>query len=770
MDTRILESKDVVRYTISEVELLKAETDSLLFKTTACRMVLDTVPVAGRVHFRQASPGNVVEGRLQVDLLSDSIVRVRYKEGKFVPENKTAMVVGTFTRRPGAEISQEASRVVAATDANRLTVHLHPFSMEIHKRSGERIGGIGGREKNHFQVWDSYNTGICRTKETGAPIAVECFDLEPHEAIYGFGEKFIRLNKTGQTVDLDMRESLGTTTPRSYKNIPFFVSTNGYGVFFNHSCRMTCWVGSMIAANVQMALDDDFLDYYIITGSIKEILSQYTDITGKGALPPLWTFGFWQSKISYFSAGQTLEIAQKLRELEVPCDVIHLDTFWFKEDWRCDLEFDKDRFPDPEGMFAELAKLGFKVSLWQLPYIPEGSRLFDELKEAGAFIRNHSGEMYDHGLCITPGFKGAVGCIDYTNPRAVEIHKKWIGRLLKMGAKVIKVDFGEDAPSDGVYYDGTPGHQAHNLYPLLYNKIMAEVTKEVAGHSTIWARSAWAGSQRYPLHWGGDNSANWANIIPQLEGGLSFGLSGFQFWSQDIGGFIWETEDRLLTRWMQFGCFLSHSRIHGFGDREIYSFGPDTFRICRDYIRLRYRLLPYIYGSAIACVERSLPMARALVIEYQDDPNVWNIGNEYLFGDSLLVAPITDETDRRWVYLPKGVWTDWWTGERLRGERWIQVEADIETLPLYIREGGIVPMGPVMNYVGERPTDAVDVRIAPFESNGQSSFIAPVDDERVPIEYTASHGTHMVKIGRSRARFTVEVIGADKNSVGMIRK
>ncbi len=224
--------------------------------------------------------------------------------------------------------------------------------------------------------------------------------------------------------------------------------------------------------------------------------------------------------------------------------------------------------------------------------------------------------------------------------------------------KVIKTDFGEAAPLDGVYYDGTPGSHMHNLYPLLYNKAVFEVTREETGAGVVWARSAWAGSQRYPLHWGGDSSPNYANMLPQLEGGLSFGLSGFQFWSQDIGGFHGAIEEKLLIRWMQIGLFNSHSRIHGFGDRELYKFGPETQRICGDYLRLRYRLLPYIYGSARQCVESSLPMTRPLVVEYQHDPTVWNMSDEYLFGDSLLVAPIFSEAPLRQVYLPEGMWTD----------------------------------------------------------------------------------------------------------------
>ena len=290
-------------------------------------------------------------------------------------------------------------------------------------------------------------------------------------------------------------------SPRTYKPIPFFVSTKGYGVFFNHSSLMTCWVGSLSSGDIQIAIEDNFLDYFVILGDIKEILSQYTDITGKGVVPPKWSFGYWQSKISYKSAGETLKIARKLRENKIPCDIIHLDTYWFKEDWYCDLEMDKERFPDPEAYFNEMAKMGFKISLWQLPYIPEGSQYFEELKAVDGFVKTRDGEIYDTGIIFSRE-KRIAACIDFTNPKAVEVYQKWIGRLLKLGAKVIKVDFGEQAPIDGIYQNGKTGRRMHNLYPLLYNQAAAKITKEIHGIGFIWARSAWAGSQRYPVHWG----------------------------------------------------------------------------------------------------------------------------------------------------------------------------------------------------------------------------------------------------------------------------
>jgi len=762
MRTRLLESKDTLRATVSTAEVLKTGASSVTFKTTATMAAKKQLSFADSemVNSRKlAQVGQPVEGRLQLDIVSDTILRIRYAEGTTIPDNVTPMVVGTPRPPARCRINTKAKATVLTTPAMSVLVTPNPFRVEISDPKGRRVCGIGGPEKDFFGNWDSYNTGLCRTTSDGSPLAVESFDLRHDEAIYGFGEKFGRLNKVGQTLDLDMVDALGVTTPRSYKNIPFFVSTNGYGVFFNHSSLMTCWVGSLSAVDLQVAAEDDFLDYYVFLGSIKQVLASYTDLTGKGALPPKWSFGYWQSKISYQAADETLEIARQMRAHKIPCDVIHLDTHWFKDDWYCDLEFDQQRFPDPKTYLAELARLGIKVSLWQLPYIPEGSTLFNDLKAVDGFVKNPDGSIFNLGVCFTPGFKGIVGVVDYTNPAAVKVHQDAFRRLFRLGAKVIKTDFGEGAPLAGVYHDGTPGHRMHNLYPLIYNKALFEVTREETGDGVVWARSAWAGNQRYPLHWGGDNSPNYFNMEPQLAGGLSFGLSGFQFWSQDIGGFCGTTNDKLLIRWMQMGMFLSHSRIHGFGDRELYKFAAPTMKACRDYIHLRYRLMPYLYGSAARCVAESLPMARALVVEFQDDPNVRNLSDEFLLGDSLLVAPVFDETDRRRVYLPAGTWTNWWNGKRIEGPCWIEQKADLKTLPLYIREGGVIPMGPVMNYVDEIPVTRLDLLVSLFPRNGRTTFTIPVNREQIPVVYTACNGKHILTVGKTDVRIRVKTFG-----------
>jgi len=779
--TNALETKLAIKASVTKAQVAAIKKNAVELKTSATlqiRVALSSGDTAMLNQQELARVGQQVEGRIRIEAVSDDVIRVRYAEGTAVPENKTDMVVGELKAPKNVKIIRvkikpsslcPPTTPVKLVDAVRMTtakavvtIFLDPYRVEIDDKAGYRICGVGGMEKNNFVFFDSYNTGVARYGAEKAPLATENFDLAYNECIYGLGEKFLQLNKVGQTIELNMKDAMGVLTPRSYKNVPFYVSNKGYGIFFNHSSLAKVWLGSMSASDVQWGLEDDFLDYYIFLGDIKHVLDRYTDLTGKGELPPEWTFGYWQSKWSYKSAEETLEIARKMRENKIPCDVLHLDTFWFEEDWLCDLQFSKTRFPEPEKYFKELADMGYKVSLWQIPYIPEGNALFDDLMKVDGFLKTEKGELAAGGFCFTPGFKGRVGVIDYSNPEAVRVHMDYFRKLFRLGAKVIKTDFGEAAPADAVYANGRPGRQNHNLYPLLYNKALYEVTKEETGDGVVWARSAWAGSQRYPLHWGGDNSPNYFNLVPQLVGGLSFGLSGFQFWSQDIGGFCGATNDQLLIRWMQIGMFVSHSRIHGAGERELYKFAPETMRICRDYLRLRYSLMPYIYAQARVCVEESLPMARALVVEYQDDPTVANMCDEWLFGRDLLVAPIFDESNRRRVYLPEGMWTDFWSHERIEGPCWMTVEADIESVPLYIREGALVPIGPVMNYIGEKPIEKAELLVSLLTQRGKSSLKVQLNNKWVNLQYTFDGKKHTLAIGKTDVQFKVHALGKGK--------
>ena len=692
---------------------------------------------------REESSG---ECTICIDFLEKDSLRVRLFKGNEVFENDTPMVYEQLKPAKSCTFKEDGEKVFVTTENMEVVVNLNPYSLSIKNNMTGNITEIAGSEKNYFRTRDSLPLGFCYVDEKGTPVVTENFALSSHEAIYGFGEKFIKLNKVGQTLELYTEDGLGTGTPRTYKNIPFYVSTNGYGVYVNQTAPMTFWVGSKYAGDIQVAICDDFIDYYVFTGDIKTVLSTYTDLTGKSPMLPKWSFGYWQSKNTYVSAEETLEIAKNLRKADIPCDVIHLDSHWFAENVICDWEFAKDRFPDPKAYMKELSDMGFKVSLWNLPYVITGSRAFDEFVAVDGFVKDKDGEMYDlRRLDVIMSFRHKpVGVIDFTNPKAVKVYQKLLRGLFELGAKVIKTDFGEAAPEEGVYYDGTLGKNMHNLYPHLYNEAAFEVTKEFFGEGIIWARSAYAGNQRYPVHWGGDNSPNFNNMIPQLAGGLSLGLSGFTFWSQDIGGFMGNTNDELFIRWMQYSILMSHIRTHGQGDREIYKYGDECQRICRKYLKLRYRLLPYLWGSSEKARMEGLPITRALAIDFQDDPNVWNIEDQYMSGDSFMVAPIYTKENKRMVYFPKGLWTDWHTGEKLVGGVWKEIYADLDTLPLYVKEGSIIPMCPEMNYIGEKDITEIELRIYPFSGDGLSTFTVVTDKENINVTYKRENGKDTV--------------------------
>ncbi|HEY9141346.1 MAG TPA: alpha-xylosidase, partial [Bryobacteraceae bacterium] len=464
-----------------------------------------------------------------------------------------------------------------------------------------------------------------------------------------------------------------------YKPIPFFMSSRGYGMFVHTSAPATFDFGASYGFSNQLLLGDDALDLFVFLGSPKEILDEYTDLTGKAAMPPLWSFGLWMSRISYFSEAEVRGVAAKLRQYRIPADVIHIDTGWFETDWRCDYKFSKTRFPTPEKMIADLKRDGFHISLWQLPYFVPKNSLFPDILAKGLAVKDGKGNL---------PYEDAV--LDFTNPATVAWYQDKIAGLLKMGVGAIKVDFGEAAPLTGVYANGRTGFYEHNLYPLRYNKAVADITRKATGENIIWARSAWAGSQRYPLHWGGDAGNTDTAMAAELRGGLSFGLSGFTFWSHDIGGFVAKSPEELYRRWLPFGMLTSHSRCHGAPPKEPWEYSPAFLDLFRRTDEMKYRLMPYIYAQAKFSTEHGLPMVRALFIEFPDDPGAWQIDDEYLFGSDILVAPLFENTTGRDVYLPPGEWIDYQTGKLYSGG-WHKIEAGSIPVVMLVRDGAVIP-------------------------------------------------------------------------------
>lgn len=487
------------------------------------------------------------------------------------------------------------------------------------------------------------------------------FMLSPGERIYGCGESFTSLNKVGQKVNISVVDPQGPETDGMYKPVPFYFSNRGYGIFMHTSAPTTADFGASYIGAQRLFMGDETMDFFVFFGEPKEILDKYTNVTGKSPMLPLWTFGTWMSRISYFSQKEGLEIAHQLRANRIPADVIHFDTGWFGVDWQCDYEFAKDRFKDPVGMLKTLKKDGFHTCLWQLPYFTPKNRYFHELVEGGMAVRNANGTL---------NYEDAV--LDLSNPKTVSWYQDKIAHLIKQGVGVIKCDFGEAAPYDGLYASGKTGFYEHNLYPLRYNKALWEAVKaNSADHEgVIWARSAWAGSQRFPLHWGGDAATNEigsVGMMGDLRGGLSFGLSGFSFWSHDMGGFVTQSPDDLYRRWLPFGFLSSHTRAHGAPPTEPWLIGKDFTDAFRANAEMKYQLMPYVYAQAKDCSEKGLPMVRALFVEFPHDAGAWLVEDEYMYGSQLLVAPLLEPGSSRTVYLPKGKWIDYQSGKVYEG-------------------------------------------------------------------------------------------------------
>ena len=431
------------------------------------------------------------------------------------------------------------------------------------------------------------------------------FSLHPGEKLFGGGESFTRLDKRGQRMVLYTYDAYSAQTPYMYKPVPFFMSSRGYGMFFHTSAPLTLDLGgSYDGANVAY-LGDDVLDMFFFFGSLKEILSEYTALTGRAPTPPLWTFGLWMGRESYSSENEVREVAKKLRRERIPSDVIHLDTGWTEVPHRCDFEFSPSRFPHPERMLSDLKGSGFRVSLWQLPYLNPENELRAEAIERDRIILSANGK---------PPVDDAV--LDLSKPEAVRWYHRKLARLLERGVSIFTADFGEAAPLTGIYDARHGGFHEHNLYPLRYNKAVAEITKEVVGKGVIFARSAWAGSQRYPLHWGGDAENTDTAMASTLRAGLSLGLCGFSFWSHFIGGFAYSSPEDLYRRWLAFGVLCSHSRCHGTPPTEPWEYGEKFTDDFRRTVEMKYRLMPYVYAQAklaslpLATAEFALAMAR----------------------------------------------------------------------------------------------------------------------------------------------------------------
>ncbi len=637
--------------------------------------------------FPDTAYDNDPELRMSVEPVNDRTLRIRMYTSPVIPKELAddPMLVGTpAVDRSAWKVTESADGVTYTSANGSLEIKRHPWRLVLKDADGKVMTQSRvWSDNDSTQVKVAPFSFIKRGADNSRSIN-PVFSLMPGERIYGCGESATALNKAGQKLNLFVTDPQGPETPDMYKPIPFFLSNRGYGMFMHTSAPVTVDFGASYVGATKLFMADEVMDIFLFLGEPKDILGEYTALVGRPEMPPLWSFGTWMSRITYFSEDEGRQVAKKLRENKIPSDVIHFDTGWFGVDWQCDYAFAADRFKNPTKMLSDLKEQGFHTCLWQLPYFTPKNKFFPELVERGLYVRNGRGELPYEDVVL-----------DFTNPETVNWYQDKLGNLIKQGVGAIKVDFGEGAPLDAIYSNGRSGLYEHNLYPVRYNRAVAEITKKLHGENIIWARSAWAGSQRYPLHWGGDAATTNTGFLGTVREGLSLGLSGFCFWSNDIGGFVTDSPENLYRRWLPYGFLTSHSRVHGAPPTEPWLYGKeftDYFRKCAE---MKYKLMPYVYAQAKKCTETGLPMMRALLVEFPDDPGAWMIDDQYMFGESMLVAPMLEDGTSRDVYLPgKDKWIDYQTG-KVYTPGWNHVETAELPIVIMVKDGTAIPHIPV---------------------------------------------------------------------------
>lgn len=520
----------------------------------------------------------------------------------------------------------------------------------------------------------------------------EQLDLGVGEKIYGLGERFTNFIKNGQTVDI-WNEDGGTGTEQAYKNIPFYLSNRKYGLFVDNPGKVSFEVGSEKVSRVQFSVPGEEMSYSVVGGEdLKAILNTYTDLTGKAPLVPDWSYGLWLSTsfTTDYDEKTVLEFVDGMAERNIPLSVFHFDCRWMKELEWCNFDWDKSKFPDPEGLLKKLHERGLKICVWINSYIGQKSPLFEEGARNGYFIKNADGSVWQWDK-----WQAGMAVVDFTNPEATKWYQGYLKNLVAMGVDCFKTDFGERIPTEGVkYYDGSDPELMHNYYTYLYNKAVYDVLVETKGadEAILFARSATVGGQQFPVHWGGDCSSNYPSMAESLRAGLSFGMSGFGYWSHDIAGFEDQASPDLYKRWTQFGLLSSHSRYHGSTAYKVpWLYGDEAVDVAREFTELKLQLKPYLLKMAQETHETGVPMMRAMVLEFPDDPTCEDIDTQYMLGDDLLVAPVFREDGVARFYVPDDgtgqAWTNIITGTAYEPGKWYTEQYDYHTLPVLARPG-----------------------------------------------------------------------------------
>ena len=662
--------------------------------------------------------------KFKIDFVTPRTVRIRMLTTPVEPKPAASIMLAKEPGRDGSwKVTETNDKIIYSSDYGTIQINKNPWRIVLKDKAGRILSQTAAlSDADSTQVKYTPFCFVKRGSDNARRIN-PVFTLTANEMIFGCGESATGLNKAGQKVNLFVTDPQGPETDQMYKPIPFFMSNRGYGMFMHTSAPVTCDFGATYIGLNKMFMGDENLDLFVFFGEPKDILDEYTDLVGKPGMPPLWSFGTWMSRITYFSEKEGYDVAANIRKNKYPCDVIHFDTGWFDVDWQCDYKFSENRFQNPQQMLKDLRSQGFHVCLWQLPYFTPKNRYFSELIEKDMYVKNGNGELPYEDVVL-----------DFSNPETVKWYQDKLAGLLNIGVSAIKVDFGEAAPLNGIYASGKSGWYEHNLYPVRYDMAVSEITKKLHNENIMWARAAWAGSQRYPLHWGGDAATTNTGLLGTLRAGLSFGLSGFSFWSHDMGGFVKSTPEDLYCRWIPFGFLTSHTRAHGAPPTEPWLYDSKRVQdVFRKSAEMKYRLMPYVYAQAKECTEKGLPMLRALFVEFPDDPGAWKVDDEYLFGSQILVAPLLESgMTGRTVYLPEGKWIDYQT-EKVYEGGWHRIEAGSLPIIMLVRDGSVLPHLKLAQSTAEMDWSKMSLKVYSADKKQAEGLVCLPADNRIQV-------------------------------------
>lgn len=567
--------------------------------------------------------------------------------------------------------------------------------------SGLLRAEIGGEDHFELRFYDGdreitssilKSMGIAISPE-GEKFIHEQLVIQPGESIFGLGEHFGPVVKNGQVVDMWNADG-GTASEQAYKNVPFYFSDRGYGVFVNHPEKVSYEIGSEVNTRVQFSVPGNVLEYFVIAGPTpKDVLRRYTSMTGRAPQVPAWSYGLWLStsfKTDY-SEETVNGLLDQMEERGIPMSVLHFDCYWMRPSHWCDFVWDPELFTHPEEMLTRYHNRGIKICVWINPYIAQQSHLFEEGKEHGYLLHALDGSVrqWDH-------WQSGMGWVDFTNPEATIWYKNELKKLLRQGVDCFKTDFGERVPTDVIWFDGSDPQRMHNYYTYLYNQAVYEAIAEERGEeeAIVFARSGTAGSQSFPVHWGGDSEPTFVSMGETLRGGLSLGMSGFGYWSHDMGGFEGKPDPKVFIRWFPFGMLSSHSRLHGSDSyRTPWIYGNEAVRTAQRFVALKNRLMPYVLQVAREVTSDGIPVMRHMILEHSKDRTSAHVDTQYYFGSKMIVAPVFSQSDEVEYYLPTDGWTNLLDGSRRERAGWYSETHALDSLPIMIPDGTVLPLG-----------------------------------------------------------------------------